>query len=265
MKNIIYENKSKPIYISQGNYLAPTPHMHKEIEIVYVINGECNAYADRKLHSMKKNDIFISFPNQVHYYENAINCPHYLIIVNPNIFYNLNEMLYDNIPECNVISLHNNNKIFKLIKQVFKVNGEFSEIMIVGLLNQVLALIMPQLEFKTKIKTDNYTLKNILKYCTHNFSNNISLDDIAQELHLNKYYISHLLNKKLGINFNSYINMLRINKACDLLTDTSKKIIDISEEVGFGSTRSLNRAFLKIMKCTPVEYREHFFKMNIHI
>ena len=49
--------------------------------------------------------------------------------------------------------------------------------------------------------------------------------------------------------------MLRVNKACSLLDETDKKVIDISEEVGFGSLRSLNRSFLEIMGTTPIKYR----------
>ena len=73
---------------------------------------------------------------------------------------------------------------------------------------------------------------------------------------MSKYHISHLFNNKLGISFNTYINTLRINTACDLLEETDKKTTDISEEIGFGSIRSFNRAFLQIMDMSPLQYRK---------
>ena len=51
--------------------------------------------------------------------------------------------------------------------------------------------------------------------------------------------------------------MLRVNKACRLLDETDKNIVTISEEVGFGSLRTLNRSFLEIIGTTPVKYRNN--------
>ena len=49
--------------------------------------------------------------------------------------------------------------------------------------------------------------------------------------------------------------MFRVREACHLLLYTDRKIADISEEVGFGSIRSFNRAFLKLIDLTPAQYR----------
>lgn len=258
LKNILYENKTEPIHTSTPHTLGPQPHLHKEIEIIYVLKGESDAYADRKYYHIKSGDIFISFPNQVHYYEGSTLGQYYLIILNPETIYGLKEIMYDNIPLTNVISLSKGHETAKLLRRAIKAEGRYSETLKAGYLNQVFGVIMSQLELTPRIKTDHSTLKDILKYCTNNFAENISLDDVSANIHLNKYHISHLFNEKLGINFNSYINMLRISKACSLLEDTDKKTADISEEVGFGSIRSFNRAFLKIMNTTPIKYRENF-------
>ena len=63
------------------------------------------------------------------------------------------------------------------------------------------------------------------------------------------------MNDQLGMSFNNCINTFRIHKSCDLLSETDKKISEISEEVGFGSIRTFNRAFMEIMNLTPLEYR----------
>ena len=116
--------------------------------------------------------------------------------------------------------------------------------------------VLNGVELKPRVKTDNFTLQNILNYCTLNFNFELTLDDVADGLHLSKYYISHLFNKKLGIGFNAYLNRLRVNKSCDLLENTDKKIVDIVQEAGFNSIRSFNRAFTQIMNMTPSDYRK---------
>ena len=113
------------------------------------------------------------------------------------------------------------------------------------------------MKLNPRLKTENLTLQNIINYCTLNLSSNLSLDDLAQSLHLSKYYVSYLFNNKLKISFNNYINSLRVNAACDLLAETDKNMVDISQEVGFGSIRSFNRAFTGVMGVTPTVYRKN--------
>ena len=64
-------------------------------------------------------------------------------------------------------------------------------------------------------------------------------------------------NKRLKQNFNEYINNLRIAEACNLLRESDKKIADISEDVGFGTIRSFNRAFKLSIGVSPAEYRSN--------
>ena len=255
MKKFFYENKNSPFVISNDDTLTTQPHLHKELELIYVFNGSATAWADRKSHKLKTGDLFLSFPNQIHYFEGSAQGNYLVIIPNPNIFFGLKDMLYDNIPDYNVVTLGKKCDAVQILERIMKADGEFKDTLTVGLLNQLLSTILPDFTLKPRVKTDNSTLKEILKYCTHNFTENITLDDISEKIHINKYHISHLFNEKLRINFNSYINMLRINYACTLLEDTDKKIADISEESGFGSIRSFNRAFMQVMNTSPIKYK----------
>lgn len=260
MKNILYENKLKPFEIMPQRVLSPQPHLHKELEIIYVKEGNTVAWSDRKSYNLKSGDFFLCFPNQIHYYECAVPGIYYVIIPKPDIFFGIKEMLYDNIPVSNVVTLNSDCEVLSLIERAysaFSTSREYCDTEIIGILNLILGTVLPYFNLKPRIKTDNSTLKSILNYCTENFTDDITLDDIAEKLHLSKYHISHLFNEKLSINFNTYINMLRVNMACELLENTDKKIADISEEVGFGSIRSFNRAFLDIIKETPQKYRSN--------
>ena len=115
--------------------------------------------------------------------------------------------------------------------------------------------MLPHFVLKNANFEKNSAFYGIMDFCTHNFTEQITLDSVAERLHLSKYYVSHLINRKLGQNFNEYINNLRINEACALLRETDKKIAEISEEVGFGTIRSFNRSFKQITDLSPAEYR----------
>lgn len=255
-KNFIYEYKTEPYHIGHSFSLYPIPHMHKNIELVYVLTGSCTANADHNTYHLKTGDLFISFPNQIHYYDSSAGSEFYVLIFNADVLFGIKDVLFDNYPPNNVITLSDNDPLKSLFLSTTESYGEYEKTIIVGLINQAVAELLPRLKLKPRIKTENATIQSILSYCEENYSNStISLDSISEYLHLSKYHISHLLNEKLNISFNSYINMLRVNKVCSLLDETDKKVIDISEEVGFGSLRSLNRSFHEIMGTTPLKYR----------
>ena len=256
MTDIFYEVKTEPFDIYSATSLSPLPHIHKEIELIYVIDGGCTARIDQKSFNAQSGDLVVSFPNQIHFYESSLQGEYLIIIVNPDFIYGLGDIMKDNIPKSNILNFDKNDSHFLLFKNAENYSGEYKKAMLSGYITQALCLLMSELSLKTRSKSDNSTLQSILKYCSLNFASEITLDDVSQKLHLNKYHISHLFNEKLCTSFNAYINLLRVSKACDILQETNKKIADISEEVGFGSIRSFNRAFIQIMDTTPIKYRK---------
>ena len=85
----------------------------------------------------------------------------------------------------------------------------------------------------------------------------VSLAQLEEDLHISKHYISHLFGDKLNIGFNDYINSLRITYAARLLRETNDPIIDVSENSGFNSLRTFNRAFKKHIGVSPRDYRNN--------
>ncbi|MBQ4119360.1 MAG: helix-turn-helix transcriptional regulator [Clostridia bacterium] len=255
MKQALFQSKKKDFEIMPTNALSPTPHFHNQIELVYVISGQTVAFADQKKIVTKAGELFVAFPNQIHYYEKTVIGRYIVIIFSPELIYGMEDILYNNIPKLNLLSESKMRDFANIILNIVNAGGDFSHTVRVGLMNQLLAGILPEFELMPRIKTNNTTLQSVLNYCTKNFSNDLTLDILAEDLHISKFHISHLLNQKLGISFSAYLNNIRVHKACSLLNNSQNKISDISEEVGFGSIRSFNRAFKSVMNMTPIEYR----------
>ena len=256
----VYENRQEFLSYSTVSLLASLPHLHKEIEMIYVFDGNVQAIANHRSFELKEGDLFITFPHQIHYYLNTAIGQYALLIHSPKIFFGLENLINTNEPSENVVHITPGSLVDNCFQKIANLDGEYRETEISAYANLIMAQVLPELSLKPIIKTSNATVKNILEYCSNHYMENISLDVIAKDLHLNKYYISHVINKHTNMSLNSFINCLRINTACDMLRETDKKIADISEEVGFGAIRTFNRIFLKFMKITPKEYRE---KMKI--
>lgn len=253
--NVIYENKTRLIETSFTEGLAPYAHLHKELEIIYVRKGKAVAYADKNSYLLNAGDMFIAFPNQVHYYRTVIRGEFMVLIFSPDILYDVSSKISKSKPDINCFTPLDDGNLKDIFDRIYSLDGEYKNIAISGYLNVVMSRILPKLRLQTVDAENNSAFFNIIDFCTRNFKDDITLDIVAEELHLSKYYISRLINKRLGQNFNEYINNLRISEACNLLRVTDKKIADISEDVGFGTIRSFNRSFKLIMGMSPAEYR----------
>lgn len=257
-KNLLKEEKTGPYEIYYVDSLSPMPHLHKDIEMVLVLEGKATAHADRNEIPVSSGDLFINFPHQVHYYENSTIGKYGLFIISTDTIYGKKDMLFDNLPENNVINLKNDQELYKYLIELLNIKEKQNrEVITVGYINLCFGKLLEKINLKPRLKTEKSNLQSIVNYCTLNFNTNLSLDDLAQSLHLSKYYVSYLFNNKLGMSFNNYINTLRIKASCDLLEQYDKNMADISQEVGFGSIRSFNRAFTQIMGVTPTEYKKN--------
>lgn len=253
--DIVYENKTSAISIARADNLTSMVHLHKELEVIYVNSGEAVAHADRNSYLLKDGDLFITFPNQIHYYETKKLGEYTVLIFSPDIIYGSSLLVSKSVPENNVISTDDNEDLKWIMRGIRKVNGDYRNLALNGYINIIMSIVLSNRVLKTVSADESSPLHNIIDYCTHNFKEDITLDDIAENLHLSKYYISHLINKNLNQNFNEYINSLRISEACNILKETNIKIADISENVGFGTIRSFNRSFKQIIGISPAEYR----------
>ena len=253
--DVIYENKTRLIEHSITGGLVSFAHLHKELEIIYVRKGKAVAYADKNSYLLNAGDMFIAFPNQVHYYRTVIRGEFMVLIFSPDILYDVSSKISKSKPDINCFTSLDDGNLKDVFDRMYALDGEYKNIAISGYLNVVMSRILPKLRLQTVDTENNSAFFDIIDFCTHNFKDDITLDIVAEELHLSKYYISRLINNRLKQNFNEYINNLRISEACNLLRVTDEKIADISEDVGFGTIRSFNRAFKLIMGMSPAEYR----------
>ncbi|MFC4321176.1 response regulator transcription factor [Litchfieldia salsa] len=107
---------------------------------------------------------------------------------------------------------------------------------------------------KENSKGDIYKIKS---YIESNFRENISLKTIANTFFLNPVYMGQLFKKTYGMYFKEYLLNLRLTEAKKLLRQTNKRVYEIAEEVGFGSTDYFVTQFEKHEGTTPTEYRNH--------
>ena len=96
----------------------------------------------------------------------------------------------------------------------------------------------------------------LLNHIEKNYQKDLNLKEISDSLNINSIYLGQLFQKEIGILFSDYINNFRINKAKDLLVNTSLKVSEIGELVGYYNKNYFYRKFKSIVGITPSEWRK---------
>ncbi|WP_068776370.1 AraC family transcriptional regulator [Paenibacillus sp. FJAT-26967] len=89
------------------------------------------------------------------------------------------------------------------------------------------------------------------------YGEDLSLENLADRLHMSSAYLSVYIKEKTGNNFSDHLNVIRINKAQELLSGTELNIIDVGQQIGYRNITSFNRMFKKWTGKTPSEYRRN--------
>ena len=109
-----------------------------------------------------------------------------------------------------------------------------------------------------KQKNKNHTIIDIRDYVNENYMYNISLTKICNERFLNPSFISRKFKEIIGVPFEVYLQNVRIQNACALLTETRLSIDEIIGRVGYVDGASFRTHFKRVLGTTPLRYR----KMN---
>ena len=261
--NISYENKGKTIEVRTANFLTASLHFHSHIEIVYLLSGECMAAVGLKETKISAGDLFIALPNQPHSYKDLTPTESLLIILPKDFFDEYKSTIDIATLTVPIVRAKQCSETIKSIIESIYINAfdnrPYRKSIIKGYAQVLLGEILCSVSLKQNFnEAADDTVHRIIRYCLNNYrKNEISLNSVSKKLHLSKYYISHIFSQKVKMSFNDFINEMRIDEACRLLeSDAKLSTTQIAYEVGFGSVRTFNRAFVKFKSVSPRNYKK---------
>ena len=116
-----------------------------------------------------------------------------------------------------------------------------------------------------RFSTQVYETRNIekikvvseaLNYIRKNSAKHISLTEVAEKVHRSPFYLSHLLKEQLDTTFSDYLNLVRLEKAKQLMQNYELSLAEIAQSVGFTDQSYLGRIFKREEGITPAKYRK---------
>lgn len=249
-------------------------HLHKEIEILLILQGNINVIVDGTRYLLKENDIILLNSDETHSISSANEdnkCLAFQVdpLILDKIYPNFRKMAF----ECKSFKhgLKEQERFdtirYYLARMVWLANKKDDNYQY--LIGSILASIGEHLiinfehqivgrdRFEDILDKDD-RLNRVINQIDENIQEGITLEEIAKVEDISTYYLSHYIKRNLGISFQEYKNLKRLDIAVRLLEETDKTITDISFISGFQSLKLFNNIFKRYYDCSPSQYRKDY-------
>ena len=242
-------------------------HWHENMELLFVVSGRIDLVIEEEQYRLSSGDLALINVNHRHEYQGSED----LVLGRFLIAYNkVRELLgMDHVMFwCN--SAADRNEMYAELQRVIArilnqsmsrdkrnrlyLNSMYYQMLHILAENFVLA---PNADYqKRKAEKSDDRMQEIFAYIRNNYRQNISLDDIAQNLYLTTSYVSKYIKQKCGINFIELLNSVRLSHAMEDIMYSEDSIMKIALENGFASVSAFNKVFREAHHQTPSEFRK---------
>lgn len=101
-------------------------------------------------------------------------------------------------------------------------------------------------------------IQTILNYIEMHYMDGVSLEEVADFVHLSPHYVSRLFKKEVQTTFINYVTDRRIEHAKEMLKNTNLPVVNIAMKLSFQEHTYFSKVFKKTVGLTPTEYRNKF-------
>lgn len=251
-------------------------NVHNEVLIAYVREGSLAIETATSAYGLHKGDIYFIAPNQKYRVNKNDNSKVDVLMLNLS---NPAAVTQEYIPQSMIRGLTTGNctnfaKIspgdpqydelyadFTCVTKAENEKFDFFQLLIHGKMYDIFYILFSTgyiKIFDVETQGKKYrALRRITEFVNENFCEPITLDLIAGETGLSRYYVSHLFKELMNTTFIGYLNELRLSRAAMLLTTTDIPVIEIAGMSGFNNISNFNRAFKMYYDTTPSKYRRN--------
>ena len=98
-------------------------------------------------------------------------------------------------------------------------------------------------------------LTDALSYIRSHHMLNLTLEDVAAQVFVSPFYLSHMFKEKLGVTFVEYLTRVRVEMAKSYLLNTQLPVAAVAEKVGYEDASYFGKVFKRLTGATPKGFR----------
>lgn len=246
---------------------------HKYVELLYVVSGNAKTYAGDGWHEIKKGDLFVIFPYELHgvfNHESDSDFQYIIIKFLPEIFSDplLNVRSFEYIlnftsQHTRILSPSGIEKLAMIAVKNYRRSSDFSAyIKVKAAVLSICSAIFDEWEKRGEIRHapsdtthKNIEWVNIARNIADKSIGNIKSAEVANELHISPGYFSRIFKSVMYISFTEYCSQVKISEAKRLLKCSDMNITEISEALDYSTVSNFSKEFRKNTGMTPKAYR----------
>ena len=269
-KNIVlsdFELKQIGRIYCNENTLCENHYHVNWYELTIVTDGKGVVFTNNKPISVKKGDIFLSCPYDIHRIETdkeeLLKYDFFSFIPKENgLIERLNAITVTNSSlETRLIR---DDKISFLVSNAIREVGaydeELSPLVLNGIFWQVAIYLIRNFE-KNKSTERNLSEREVLCFQIMDYINNelyniTNLSDISNVFQYSYNHLSSIFKKTTSITIIEYYNMLRLDIAKTLIEEGNLNLMQIAEKLNYATPYSLSKAFKNRFKVSPREHKK---------
>ncbi len=248
-------------------------HQHKELQISLIKKGEGSLLVGNTFNNYKEGDLFVFGSNLPHVFNSdtsKIKKSYMMTLFFTKDsfgegFFEIEELksLKSFLKKTeNGIKLSVSKNTTITFEKLFKTNKLNRFILFLTLLKQLngskfnsLSSFIPLKKFSD---VEGKRMNAVFNYTVSNYQNEISLETISDKANMTKNAFCKYFKKRTNKTYTTFLNELRIEKACSLLqTKTEYTIAEIAEKSGFQNISNFNRKFKQFKNVSPREFRRY--------
>ncbi len=236
-------------------------HSHTYTEIFFVTDGSGFFYTKDNKIPISKGMVIINNGHVQHMESSAPNMDlEYAVLCVENLSFHSNNNGHKDNTFCYDFG-SDFETVFDFIRQIeweWIVREEFWQCALQTQFNSfILYIIRKSNLYALPVETSKQPslLADVHLYLTANYTDDISLDKLADRFSMNKYYLAHTFKETYGDSIISTLNKIRCNTAQHLLQNTDHSISEISTSVGYNSSSYFSKTYKKIIGESPLQTR----------
>lgn len=270
-QNMIYQKifgMEAPFKLSVSTLSEFPEHRHGDLEIHFALKGEFNIMIEKECHKVPEGSMSFVHSMEAHAIPNSDGADRSIVvlIVGTSLLKKhfaefsrtaFQQPVYDLTGHPGLI------KLFMECATLSNSTGSASELMLEGIVCQLLGGLLSELAVKTCDMSEDTGLQRVenidraLDLIYYNYCDPITVEDAARVTGYSKSNFCKIFKLTVGEGFHQALNRQRVNNATALLRATAASINDIAIDVGFSEAKAFCRVFKAIMGVTPGQYRRN--------
>lgn len=236
------------------------PHTHNHLELFYIVGGKGQFLIQDQLYPVNVNNLVIINPGVTHT-EVSLNAQplEYIVLGIEGVELaatgdaNGQFSILDHFESLEITGCLRN--ILREMEQkntgYEDVCQAYMEILIIRLMRNI-SFAVPS---APQMMPGNRQCAAVKRYIDLHFKEALTLDQLAEEAHMNKFYLSHSFKREYGVSPINYMITRRIEESKYLLAETDLSLSQIAQLLGFSSLSYFSQVFRRTQDVTPMEYR----------